>query len=193
MSARVKNMFLMKTDTINTPEIILVKRKKYQMYTETIIVHRTDSRKTKTLFTECCNSFIIIRNKSLKKQKVRDQVLQLKNTSSTVRHFSLCRNLHWKADACCHILPLFSNLMACFTCKYYSFQLLNSVRYSFLMMLQMLSPGERSGLQAGLFITETLLLCRHAVVLSKWFSTDFLKHARPALKNTLPGRQHMLL
>lgn len=57
--------------------------------------------------------------------------------------------------------------MALFTGKYYSFQLLNSVRYSFLMMLQMLSPGERSGLQAGLFITGTLLLCRHAVVLSK--------------------------
>lgn len=57
----------------------------------------------------------------------------------------------------------------------------------------MLSPGERSGLQAGLFITGTLLLCRHAVVLSKGFSTDFLKHARPVLKNTLPGRQHMLL
>lgn len=193
MSARVKNMFLMKTDTINTPEIILVKGKNIRRTLKPLLYIGPTREKQKTLFTECCNSFIIIRNKSLKKQKVRDQVLQLKNTSSTVRDFSLCGNLHWKADACCHILPLFSNLMALFTCKYYSFQLLNSVRYSFLMMLQMLSPGERSGLQAGLFITGTLLLCRHAVVLSKWFSTDFLKHARPVLKNTLPGRQHMLL
>lgn len=131
MSARVKNMFLMKTDTINTPEIILVKGKNIRCTLKPLLYIGLTREKQKTLFTECCNSFIIIRNKSLKKQKVRDQVLQLKNTSPTVRDFSLCRNLHWKADACCHILPLFSNLMACFTCKYYSFQLLNSVKIFF--------------------------------------------------------------
>lgn len=78
MSARVKNMFLMKTDTINTPEIILVKGKNIRCTLKPLLYIGLTREKQKTLFTECCNSFIIIRNKSLKKQKVRDQVLQLK-------------------------------------------------------------------------------------------------------------------
>ncbi len=51
---------------------------------------------------------------------------------------------------------------------WYRFQLLkslwSSLTYFYLMMWQMFSIGERSGLQAGQFSTQTLLLWSHAVV-----------------------------